>query len=167
MMVVLIFPKQKGCTNMLKGYARAAQANMTEHGYERIFCSNMMKINQDIFRDSLKDTRIDIFMENSEETLSKLTHKDLKCERSAVASDSFAICPVLFCGLAGFSDFYKPDWLQWIIQRQDKDLGCFGREGECMAANLSSHPKPLEAAHIPLPLCTEMSLMFPQRTSRL
>lgn len=51
---------------MLKGYAPASQANMTVRGYERIFCSNMMKINQDIFRDSLKETMIDIFMENSE-----------------------------------------------------------------------------------------------------
>lgn len=58
---------------MLKGYARASQANMTERSYERIYCSNMMKINQDIFRDSLKETRIDIFMENSEKILSKLT----------------------------------------------------------------------------------------------
>lgn len=46
---------------------------MTERSYERIYCSNMMKINQDIFRDSLKETRIDIFMENSEKILSKLT----------------------------------------------------------------------------------------------
>lgn len=55
---------------MLKGYARASRANMTERGYERTFCSNMMKINQDIFRDSLKESRIDIFMENSEKELS-------------------------------------------------------------------------------------------------
>lgn len=60
------FLQQKGCTNMLKGYARASQANMTVPGYERIFCSNMMKINRDIFGDSLKETRIDLFMENSE-----------------------------------------------------------------------------------------------------
>lgn len=58
---------------MLKGYARASQANMTERSYERIYCSNMMKLNQEIFRDRLKDTGIDIFMENSEEILSKLT----------------------------------------------------------------------------------------------
>lgn len=67
---------------MLKGYAPASQANMTERGYERIYCSNMMKINQDIFRDSLKETRIDIFMENSEKILSKLTQG---CEMCAKA----------------------------------------------------------------------------------
>lgn len=60
-----------------------------------------------------------------------LTRQDVKCERRAEASDSSAVSPVLFCGLAGFSDFFKPDWLQWIVQRQDRDLGCFGRDGEC------------------------------------
>lgn len=54
---------------MLKGYAGAAQANMTARGYERIFCSNMMKINQDIFGERFKEARIDLFMENSEPLL--------------------------------------------------------------------------------------------------
>lgn len=39
---------------------------MTERGYEKIFCSNMMKTNQDIIRDGLKKSMVDIFMENSE-----------------------------------------------------------------------------------------------------
>lgn len=70
----------------------------------------------------------------------------MKCERRPVASDPAAVSPVLFCGLAGFSDFFKPDWLQWIVQRQDKDLGCFGREGEC--DDKPPHPNPFqEAAH--------------------
>lgn len=54
---------------MLKGYARASRANMTARGYQRVFCSNMMKINQDVFGDSLKETRLDLFMENSERLL--------------------------------------------------------------------------------------------------
>lgn len=37
----------------------------------------------------------------------------------------------MFCGLAGFSDFYKPDWLQWITRQQDRDLGCFVQDCEC------------------------------------
>ncbi|TNM97101.1 hypothetical protein fugu_015257 [Takifugu bimaculatus] len=115
-LLYFLIGKMKGCTSMLKGYARASQANMTERGYERIYCSNMMKINQDIFRDSLKETRIDIFMEN-----------------------------ILFCGLAGFSDFFKPDWLQWIIQRQDKDLGCFGRDENI--TSLMAVEKLLEQPH--------------------
>lgn len=39
---------------------------MTERGYEKIFCSNMMKTNQDIIEDGLKEHMVDIFMENSE-----------------------------------------------------------------------------------------------------
>ncbi|CAG02253.1 unnamed protein product [Tetraodon nigroviridis] len=105
--------KMKGCTSMLKGYARASQANMTVRGYERIFCSNMMKINQDIFSEAFRETRIDLFMEN-----------------------------IFFCGLAGFSDFYKPDWLQWIIRRQDKDLGCFVQDDITTLMKLLEQPHP-------------------------
>lgn len=61
---------------MLKGYAQASQANMTVRGYQSIFCSNMMKTNQDIYTDSLKETRIDLFMENSERLSSKVKHKE-------------------------------------------------------------------------------------------
>lgn len=34
---------------------------------------------------------------------------------------------VLLCGLAGFSDFYKADWLKYIVRLQDQDVGCFGK----------------------------------------
>lgn len=37
---------------------------------------------------------------------------------------------VLLCGLEGFSDFYKLDWLQSILTWQDQEVGCFGKEGE-------------------------------------
>ncbi|KAG7223201.1 hypothetical protein INR49_015809 [Caranx melampygus] len=91
--------KMKGCTNLLKGDTRASRANMTERHYERIFCSNMMKTNQDIIRDGLTEQTVDIFIEN-----------------------------ILICGLAGFSDFYKAEWLQHILRLQDEELGCFGRD---------------------------------------
>lgn len=79
---------QKGCTNLLKGDTRASRANMTEHSYKKIFCSNMMKANQDLIKDGLTDQMADIFMENSEcllgagsrllsSALSK--HSDLRC----------------------------------------------------------------------------------------
>lgn len=38
---------------------------MTEQNYQRIFCSNMMKTNQDI-KDGLSEQMVDIFIENSE-----------------------------------------------------------------------------------------------------
>lgn len=61
-----LFPSQRGCTNLLKGDTRASRANMTERSYEKIFCSNMMKTNQDIIKDGLTEQTVDIFMENSE-----------------------------------------------------------------------------------------------------
>lgn len=42
---------------------------MTEHSYKKIFCSNMMKANQDLIKDGLTDQMADIFMENSERLL--------------------------------------------------------------------------------------------------
>lgn len=39
---------------------------------------------------------------------------------------------VLLCGLVGFSDFYKLDWLQSILTWQDQEVGCFGKEGELL-----------------------------------
>uniref|UniRef100_A0A3Q4GS80 Chromosome 16 open reading frame 89 n=1 Tax=Neolamprologus brichardi TaxID=32507 RepID=A0A3Q4GS80_NEOBR len=92
--------KMKGCTNLLKGDTRASRANMTEQNYQRIFCSNMMKTNQDI-KDGLSEQMVDIFIEN-----------------------------ILICGLSGFSDFHKADWLQHILRLQDEEVGCFGRDSE-------------------------------------
>ncbi|KAK7938725.1 hypothetical protein WMY93_002051 [Mugilogobius chulae] len=89
----------KGCTNLLKGDTRASRLNMTEQSYQRIFCSNMMKTNQDLLTDGLGALNADIFLEN-----------------------------ILVCGLAGFSDFYKVDWLQHILRLQDLEVGCFGRD---------------------------------------
>lgn len=37
---------------------------------------------------------------------------------------------VLLCGLDGFSDFYKAEWLQHILRQQDAELGCFGKDSE-------------------------------------
>uniref|UniRef100_A0A3Q2CF47 Chromosome 16 open reading frame 89 n=1 Tax=Cyprinodon variegatus TaxID=28743 RepID=A0A3Q2CF47_CYPVA len=42
----------------------------------------------------------------------------------------FFLFAVLICGLAGFSDFHKTDWLQHILRLQDDEVGCFGRDSE-------------------------------------
>ncbi|KAM6904901.1 UPF0764 protein C16orf89 homolog isoform 1-T1 [Xenentodon cancila] len=91
--------RMKGCNNLLKGDTRASRANMTEQNYQEIFCSNMMKANQDIVTDVLTEQTVDIFIEN-----------------------------ILICGLAGFSDFHKADWLEHILRLQDEEVGCFGRD---------------------------------------
>ncbi|XP_077591523.1 UPF0764 protein C16orf89 homolog [Stigmatopora nigra] len=98
-LLYFLIGKMKGCTNLLKGDTRASRANMTERAYQKIFCSNMMKTNQEIANEGLSEQTADIFIEN-----------------------------ILICGLAGFSDFYKSDWLQHILRRQDSELGCFGRD---------------------------------------
>ena len=74
---------QRGCTNLLKGDTRESRANMTEGSYQKIYCSNMMKANQDIFRDGITEQTVDIFIENSEYIISNsssffLSHS---CER--------------------------------------------------------------------------------------
>ncbi|KAM9394180.1 UPF0764 protein C16orf89 homolog [Pholidichthys leucotaenia] len=91
--------KMRGCTNLLKGDTRPARVNMTELNYQKIFCSNMKKTNQDLIKDLSTSHKTDVFIEN-----------------------------ILFCGLAGFSDFYRSDWLQHIFKLQDEDVGCFGRD---------------------------------------
>uniref|UniRef100_A0A1A8PLS0 Chromosome 16 open reading frame 89 n=1 Tax=Nothobranchius rachovii TaxID=451742 RepID=A0A1A8PLS0_9TELE len=91
--------RMRGCNNLLKGDMRASRVNMTEQNYQEIFCSNMMKANQDIVRDGLTEQTADIFIEN-----------------------------ILICGLSGFSDFHKADWLQHILRMQDLEVGCFGRD---------------------------------------
>ncbi|KAF7698444.1 UPF0764 protein C16orf89 homolog [Silurus meridionalis] len=91
----------KGCARMLKGELRLSRVNITVEHYQKIFCSNMMKSNQEMSIKGLTWQIQDIFMEN-----------------------------ILLCGLAGFSDFYKAAWLQHILAWQDKDLGCFGKDDD-------------------------------------
>lgn len=91
--------KLKGCSRMLKGDTRQPRVNITVEHYQRIFCSNMMKSNQEIISNNFAGHLQDIFIEN-----------------------------ILLCGLAGFSDFYNPVWLQNLLTWQDKELGCFGKD---------------------------------------
>ncbi|XP_018930740.1 UPF0764 protein C16orf89 homolog isoform X2 [Cyprinus carpio] len=54
----------KGCSRMLKGDLRLSRVNITVEHYKRIFCSNMMKSNQDIFKNTITGQMQDIFIEN-------------------------------------------------------------------------------------------------------
>ncbi|TRY60250.1 hypothetical protein DNTS_005914 [Danionella cerebrum] len=94
----------KGCPRMLQWDLRMSRIGLTVDHYKRIFCSNMMKSNQEMFKEvqSLTGQMQDIFIEN-----------------------------ILLCGLVGFSDFYKLDWLQAILTWQDQEAGCFGKEDGC------------------------------------
>ncbi|XP_038181401.1 UPF0764 protein C16orf89 homolog [Arvicola amphibius] len=72
--------------------------------YIDIFCANMMELNRRAEAVGYTYRTRDLFMEN-----------------------------IMFCGMAGFSDFYKLRWLEAILSWQKPQLGCFGKpdaEGE-------------------------------------
>ncbi|XP_063788431.1 UPF0764 protein C16orf89 homolog [Pseudophryne corroboree] len=71
------------------------------NNYMNIYCANMMKINHEIEQNGYPFHQQDIFMEN-----------------------------IMLCGLCGYSDFYKLEWMNKIISWQDPVSGCFGYIGE-------------------------------------
>ncbi|XP_072464578.1 UPF0764 protein C16orf89 homolog [Notamacropus eugenii] len=66
--------------------------------YMDILCANMMALNLKTEEDGFPFLDRDLFMEN-----------------------------IMFCGLSGYSDFYKPRWLQAILTWQHPKEGCFGK----------------------------------------
>ncbi|XP_048188368.1 UPF0764 protein C16orf89 homolog [Perognathus longimembris pacificus] len=66
--------------------------------YISIFCANMMVLNQRAEATGYAYPTQDLFMEN-----------------------------IMFCGIAGFSDFFKLRWLEAILSWQRQQEGCFGK----------------------------------------
>ncbi|XP_028712130.1 UPF0764 protein C16orf89 homolog [Peromyscus leucopus] len=66
--------------------------------YMNVFCANMMELNRRAEAIGYAYPTQDLFMEN-----------------------------IMFCGMAGFSDFYKLRWLEAILSWQKPQLGCFGK----------------------------------------
>ncbi|XP_032086923.1 UPF0764 protein C16orf89 homolog [Thamnophis elegans] len=64
--------------------------------YENVFCHLMMQSNRYIEKNNLFDNFGDLFTEN-----------------------------IMFCALAGFSDFFQTSWLDRILNWQEQDKGCF------------------------------------------
>ncbi|XP_066496909.1 UPF0764 protein C16orf89 homolog [Tiliqua scincoides] len=64
--------------------------------YRNLFCAPMMQININAEKEGLLENFGDLFTEN-----------------------------ILFCGMSGFSDFYKPQWLNLILNWQKPETGCF------------------------------------------
>ncbi|XP_058013074.1 UPF0764 protein C16orf89 homolog [Ahaetulla prasina] len=64
--------------------------------YENMICSLMMQTNRHLEKKNLNDNFGDLFTEN-----------------------------IMFCGLAGFSDFFQTSWLDRILSWQKQDKGCF------------------------------------------
>ncbi|XP_055098386.1 UPF0764 protein C16orf89 homolog isoform X5 [Symphalangus syndactylus] len=65
--------------------------------YINLFCANMMDLNRRAEAIGYAYPTRDIFMEN-----------------------------IMFCGMGGFSDFYKLRWLEAILSWQKQQEGCFG-----------------------------------------
>ncbi|XP_032957631.1 UPF0764 protein C16orf89 homolog isoform X2 [Rhinolophus ferrumequinum] len=66
--------------------------------YMNLFCANMMDLNRRAEAIGYAYPTRDIFMEN-----------------------------IMFCGIGGFSDFYKLPWLEAILSWQKPQEGCFGK----------------------------------------
>ncbi|EGW10570.1 Uncharacterized protein C16orf89-like [Cricetulus griseus] len=66
--------------------------------YMDVFCANMMELNRRAEAMGYTYPTQDLFMEN-----------------------------IMFCGMAGFSDFYKLRWLEAILSWQKPLVGCFGK----------------------------------------
>ncbi|XP_029141661.1 UPF0764 protein C16orf89 homolog [Protobothrops mucrosquamatus] len=64
--------------------------------YENVFCDLMMQANRNLEKNNLIDNFGDVFTEN-----------------------------IMFCGLAGFSDFFQTSWLDCILSWQKQENGCF------------------------------------------
>ncbi|XP_034276601.1 UPF0764 protein C16orf89 homolog [Pantherophis guttatus] len=64
--------------------------------YENMLCDLMMQTNRNLEKKKLIHNFADLFTEN-----------------------------IMFCGLAGFSDFFQTSWLDHILSWQKKDKGCF------------------------------------------
>ncbi|XP_037669949.1 UPF0764 protein C16orf89 homolog isoform X2 [Choloepus didactylus] len=83
--------------------------------YMDLFCANMMDLNRRAEAIRYAYPIRDIFMEN-----------------------------IMLCGISGFSDFYKLQWLQAILSWQEPREGCFGKpaaekEGSSKAAQYQQH----------------------------
>ncbi|XP_055991105.1 UPF0764 protein C16orf89 homolog [Sorex fumeus] len=83
----------------------------SQHYMDR-FCANMLLVNRRVEAGGYPPIARDIFCEN-----------------------------IMFCGISGFLDFYKPRWLEAILSWQLAPEGCFGRTEEGAAASLRSRAR--------------------------
>ncbi|KAM9261576.1 LOW QUALITY PROTEIN: UPF0764 protein C16orf89 homolog [Cariama cristata] len=80
--------------------------------YKSIFHASMMKISLEIESNGFKF-----------------------CSRDLFTGHTIFFCPILlpwvmFCGMSGFSDFYKLRWLEKILTWQKPKEACFGEPSE-------------------------------------
>ncbi|KAM6155913.1 UPF0764 protein C16orf89 homolog [Rhynchocyon petersi] len=73
----------------------------TQH-FMNLYCANMMDLNQRIEINGEAHSMQGLFMGN-----------------------------IMLCGVGGFADFYKLEWLETILSWQDPQGGCFGKQSGC------------------------------------
>uniref|UniRef100_A0A2K5RJY6 Chromosome 16 open reading frame 89 n=1 Tax=Cebus imitator TaxID=2715852 RepID=A0A2K5RJY6_CEBIM len=136
-LLFFLWARMRGCT---QGLFQQSQ------DYISLFCANMMDLNRRAEAIGYEYPTRDIFMENIypiycvEYTYTKKLYS-LFIENSNVTghpilplpapvTELYTDGPVMFCGMGGFSDFYKLRWLDAILSWQKQREGCFGEPGE-------------------------------------
>uniref|UniRef100_A0A2K6N4D5 Chromosome 16 open reading frame 89 n=1 Tax=Rhinopithecus bieti TaxID=61621 RepID=A0A2K6N4D5_RHIBE len=114
-MLFFLWARMRGCT---QGPFQQSQ------DYINLFCASMMDLNRRAEAIGYAYPTRDIFMENSMASILFLAPK------AAPVTKLYTDGPVMFCGMGGFSDFYKLRWLEAILSWQKRREGCFGEPGE-------------------------------------
>uniref|UniRef100_A0A2K5LQM5 Chromosome 16 open reading frame 89 n=1 Tax=Cercocebus atys TaxID=9531 RepID=A0A2K5LQM5_CERAT len=114
-MLFFLWARMRGCT---QGPFQQSQ------DYINLFCANMMDLNRRAEAIGYAYPTRDVFMENSMASILFLAPK------AAPVTKLYTDGPVMFCGMGGFSDFYKLRWLEAILSWQKQREGCFGEPGE-------------------------------------
>ncbi|XP_060696347.1 UPF0764 protein C16orf89 homolog [Hemiscyllium ocellatum] len=99
-LLYFIIVEHKKCSNIVHAQHMDSRASLFVQGYKKIFCSNMLQMNLLIEKNGYPLSEQDLFLEY-----------------------------VMLCGQAGFSEFFKAEWLDHILAWQ-LPAGCFGKSGQ-------------------------------------
>ncbi|XP_060116996.1 UPF0764 protein C16orf89 homolog [Heteronotia binoei] len=81
--------------------------------YKEVFCASMKQMNVEGEKEARLYTFGDLFVEN-----------------------------ILLCGMSGFSDFFKPQWLRIILNWQKPEKGCFWMYGDQFQSSSQNSKEP-------------------------
>ncbi|XP_058851822.1 UPF0764 protein C16orf89 homolog isoform X2 [Acipenser ruthenus] len=118
-LLYFMFGEMRGCYNILQGERRESRANLTDHDYKMIFCSNMMKCNVEFENNGFPIQRRDIFMENKKERSHGLernllgttnSHKRVKRREKTLKDGCYShMTAVAVSTLGGYMNFYQTE----------------------------------------------------------
>uniref|UniRef100_A0A2K5J5P4 Uncharacterized protein n=1 Tax=Colobus angolensis palliatus TaxID=336983 RepID=A0A2K5J5P4_COLAP len=137
-MLFFLWARMRGCT---QGPFQQSQ------DYINLFCANMMDLNHRAEAIGYAYPTQDIFMENSMASILVTGHPvfhlplcdSFLAPKAAPVTKLYTDGPVMFCGMGGYSDFYKLRWLEAILSWQKQREGCFGEPGEPRCKRHVSH----------------------------